>query len=645
MAVRTALLTSRNINLDTDFSKYIETVSEPGVITGLAVTASAVGTGQAWVPCERTNGETIYAFVQNFNSVAISGDGYVIISIPQNIVDNGGGNEDGTGIATIEVVNELPAKNYLQLATISSGTVTDTRNMIPTVWELKTDVNSLFASVEDLDTRVDALEAAGAIDHLEERALVWENYALTNTLFKQITPKLADSTVEANVWDVAANTEVHIQRLGSGTASDELKLKMKMAGSPTTSVVVEVREGTKVDVSSSEAYWYGNSSKILATGTLTSSSFSNDWQEVTFALDNEVGGTEGQLLDIVVYQTTGSGATVNSTNYYVLACDSTQRSEGFSFVSVNWSTRSRSKLMPYCISDGFAQFMLAKVAGLFEAQKTYYNSSISQSGTSWQSQTLYSFTVDKDMPLHITLAYTSGSAQFYVNTTGNAGAGTDDNGTSITVTSSVKNYSWTLTVTAWTTIYLRMYTSGSTTGNGSASIIGVLNSLYKNNILPFWLPYKKENISNTTNIKTYWIVKTSYLNTKIFLNSNLAITTSNSNYKSYLWETDDQGNILFTWLEFKETRLPATARTQIINTGNVKATINYTIEKDWFITYSIKGSSTENSAIRVNGLLIYSAGTTTFFGSIPVVKWDVIQVATGTPNSNYGVEGVVYLFA
>ena len=358
MAVRTALLTSRNINLDTDFSKYIETVSEPGVITGFAVTASAVATGQAWVPCERTNGETIYAFVQNFNSVAISGDGYVIISIPQNIIDNWGGNEDGTGIATIEVVNELPAKNYLQLATISSGTVTDTRNMIPTVWELKTDINSLFADVADLDERVDKLEAADAIDHLEERALVWENYALTDTLFKQITPKLADSTVEANVWDVAANTEVHIQRLGSGTASNTLKLKVKKTGSP-SDIYVEVRKGIKVDVSESEAYWYGDSSNIIATGTLTASTVTTSWQELEFTLDNEFGGTEGELLDIVVYQ--GSTATVNASNYYVIACDSTQRSEWFSYVSVNWSTRSRSKLMPYCISDGFAQFMLAKV--------------------------------------------------------------------------------------------------------------------------------------------------------------------------------------------------------------------------------------------------------------------------------------------
>ena len=360
MAVRTALLTSRNINLDTDFSKYIETVSEPGVITGFAVTSSSVATGQARVPCIRTNLETIYAFVQNFNSVSISGDGYVIISIPQNIIDNWGGNEDGTGIATIEVVNELPAKNYLLLATITSGDVEDNRNMIPKVGELKTDIDSIFASIEDLDERVDALEEAAAIDHLEKRAIVWEKYLADDILFNQFTPKLADCTIDANVWDVAANTEIHIQRQGSKTPSNKLKLKVKKVGSPTTSVVVEVRKGIKVDVSSREAYWYGDSENIIATGTLASSSFTNDYAEVEFILDANFGGTEWELLDVVVYQTTGSGAIVNASNYYCLACDSTQRSEWFGLVKVNWETKERSKYMPYCISNAFVSNILSK---------------------------------------------------------------------------------------------------------------------------------------------------------------------------------------------------------------------------------------------------------------------------------------------
>ena len=359
MAIRTALLTSKNINLDTDFSKYIETVSEPGVIEGLAVTASSVATGIAWVLCERTNGETIYSLVQNFNAVSISGDGYVIITIPQNIVDNGGGNEDGTGIASIEVVSELPAKNYLLLATISGGTVTDNRNMIKKVWELSTEIDSIFAAIDDLDERVDKLEAADAIDHLEERALVWENYALTDTLFKQFTPKLEDSTVEANVGDVAANTQIHIQRLASATASNELKLKLKKTGTPAQDLVVEVRKWIKVDVSDAEAYWYGDESNIIATGTIAAANITTSWQELTVTLDNDFGGDEWELLDIVLY---AANNTVNASNYYIVACDSTQWSEGFSYVCVNGTTRTRQKLMPYCVSSGFAQAMLSKVS-------------------------------------------------------------------------------------------------------------------------------------------------------------------------------------------------------------------------------------------------------------------------------------------
>lgn len=386
MAVRTALLTSRNINLDTDFSKYIESVSTAGVITGFQVTASSVATGQARVPCIRTNLETIYAFVQNYNSISISGDGYVIISIPQEIVDNWGGNEDGTGIATVEVVDTLPTKNYLLLATITGGVVEDNRYMIPKVDELKTDIDTINEQITDLDVRVDALEQAGAIDHLEERALVWEKYALTDTLFKQLTPALDDCTVEANVWYDAATTEIHIQRQGSGTASNTLKLKLKKAGSP-ANLVVEVRKWVQVDVSTSEAYWYWDSEQVLATGSIDASDVTTSWQELEVELDAAVWGTEGELLDIVLYQT---ASAVSSTNYYVMACDSTQWSEGFSYVKVNGTTRTREKLMPYCVSGWFAQALLSKVssAGVTASNLILYNDNwqyTTKPNTTWYS--------------------------------------------------------------------------------------------------------------------------------------------------------------------------------------------------------------------------------------------------------------------
>lgn len=418
MAVRTALLTSRNINLDTDFSKYIESVSTAGVITGFQVTASSVATGQARVPCIRTNLETIYAFVQNYNSISISGDGYVIISIPQEIVDNWGGNEDGTGIATVEVVDTLPTKNYLLLATITSGVVEDNRYMIPKVDELKTDIDTINEQIHDLDVRVDALEAADAIDHLEERALVGEKYALTDTLFKQLTPALADCTVEANVWYDAATTEIHIQRQGSGTASNTLKLKLKKAGSP-ANLVVEVRKWVQVDVSTSEAYWYWDSEQVLATGSIDASDVTTSWQELEVELDAAVWGTEGELLDIVLYQT---ASAVSSTNYYVMACDSTQWSEGFSYVKVNWTTRSREKLMPYCVSGWFAQALLSKVDSTGITKTINVNTDIQktigkfdfpvfyESKISWNSTLTWSVKCKSSQ-------YTRGNCQIYLDNT------------------------------------------------------------------------------------------------------------------------------------------------------------------------------------------------------------------------------------
>lgn len=354
MAIRTALLNWNNISRDTDFSKYIESVSEPWVIEWLEVSATKVWIWKAFVPCLRTNGETIYALVYISSEVSISGNGDVFIEVSQTYIDDWElANEDWTGIATIQVWT-MPSKNALKLATISSWTVTDARNMIPKVWELNTQIVSIFDELADLDERVEALEEAGAIDHLEESGLVGELYTLNDTLFKQYTPALVDSTLDCNVSDVADNTEIHIQRIASGVASNQLKLKVKMVGESTQNLKVEVRKWVQVTVTEwVEAYWYWN--QVVASGSIPYSEISTDYAEKTITLDNEFWWTKGELLDVVVYMD-----TVNSTNYYCVACDSTQYSEWFSYVSVNGSTRTRSKLMPYCLSDGFAQSLLVK---------------------------------------------------------------------------------------------------------------------------------------------------------------------------------------------------------------------------------------------------------------------------------------------
>lgn len=364
MAIRTALLSSRNVNLDSDFSKYIETISEPWVIEGFALANSKIGLWKARVPCERTNWETIYALVQNFSEVSLdtSWSGYIIISIPQNIIDDWSlWNEDWTWIATIEVVSSLPSKNYLELYSLSSWEATDERNMIKKIWELNTAIESMQEEIDDLDERVEALEVVKAIDHLEEMEVVWEKYSLSNTLYAQtINQNSSSAIIEANVWDVAANTEIHIQRIWSWVWNNSITFKAKKVWSPTTSVVFEVRKWIKVDVSSSEAYWYWDEENIIATWTLSYSDFSSDWADITVSFDNNFWLEEWELLSVVIYQTNWSTKIVNDSNYFCFACYSTEWSECFDYVKVNWWAKSRTKLIPVCASSWFASKAFAR---------------------------------------------------------------------------------------------------------------------------------------------------------------------------------------------------------------------------------------------------------------------------------------------
>lgn len=196
-----------------------------------------------------------------------------------------------------------------------------------------------------------------ASDHLEEKALVWELYTLNDKLFLQNAPALDDASVDQKVWDTAANTQIHIQRITSWTASNKLKLKIKKVWTP-WDLTVQVMKWILVTVTANvEAYWYWDSSNIVASWILAASNVTTSYQELEVTLWANFWWTEWDLLDVVLNQ-----SSVDANNYYVIACDYTQWSEAFSFVAVNGSTRTRSKLMPYCVSDWFAQRLLCKVS-------------------------------------------------------------------------------------------------------------------------------------------------------------------------------------------------------------------------------------------------------------------------------------------
>lgn len=96
---------------------------------------------------------------------------------------------------------------------------------------------------------------------------------------------------------------------------------------------------------------------MLATATLPYTKFSTEAQEITVDLNKSFQLPKGNLYSVVVIQ---QGGIVNANNYYRVYCDSTQWSEAFSAVAVNGTNRTRAKLMPYCVSDGFMNNIAAK---------------------------------------------------------------------------------------------------------------------------------------------------------------------------------------------------------------------------------------------------------------------------------------------
>ena len=222
---------------------------------------------------------------------------------------------------------------------------------------------SVEYNLDSLQTQIDDLASqSGASDHLEDEWLVWSYYEITDPMFRQLTTTYDNASVDANVWDVNANTEIHIQRQGSGTASNQLKLKVKMAWSPTTSLVVEVRKWISViNTNKKSSYWYWDSNNVIATATLPYTTFSSAYQEITVALNESFGWTEWELLDVVIYQ---ASHIVNASNYYVVACDSTQQSDAFQYLKManDYETIKQTGNIPYCVSDWFANILLTRVS-------------------------------------------------------------------------------------------------------------------------------------------------------------------------------------------------------------------------------------------------------------------------------------------
>ena len=101
---------------------------------GLAVTANTVATGKCLIRCTRTSAtpnEDLWVVFENTTAVTIntSGTTKVWVQIPQANINDGtlNTNSDGTNIGSIQTGASYPSSNYVPLASVTSGVITDAR--------------------------------------------------------------------------------------------------------------------------------------------------------------------------------------------------------------------------------------------------------------------------------------------------------------------------------------------------------------------------------------------------------------------------------------------------------------------------------------------------------------------------------------
>lgn len=355
--LRTALLWGNTINLDSDYSKYIETVSDPWVIEGFAVENSKVKPGKAWVKVTRSNGESLFVLVQNTQDIPVSlnGDVFIGIEVAQNAIDNGlMNNEEGTGIASIKVWPQKPNQNYLLLAVLQGGRLSDKRMLIPKLQSLSQRTSTLEAKVQQTEGKVEKLAEAGVPDHLEEYRTVGEKYTIWDVLALQRSANFEDCTNLQTLGSSNSDKEIHIQGISSGKLSNTIELSLSKIGNP-SNLVVEIRKWIKEDIREDEAYWYGWD--VIASATIPSSQIKDKKNKISVKFDRSFGWTENELLSVVVYQQWG----INSSNYYYIWCDSTQRSECFRYIVINeWGGKNIQKNVAFLSSDAFKKLALVK---------------------------------------------------------------------------------------------------------------------------------------------------------------------------------------------------------------------------------------------------------------------------------------------
>ena len=313
--LRASLINGNWLNLDADLSKHIETLTDPGVIEGFLVeNNNTLKPGKAWVKAVRSNGETIFVYVELKSDFSFSlTSGKLWIELSQEAIDNWLLNaEDWTWIASIKTWPTLPSQNFLLLASATGGVVRLDRTIIPKVGQLAGRISAVEKKAATTESKVGKLEEAGTPDHLWIKAIVAEAFKENDEAYEYHLPLVSEVVSDCPIWKTSQTKEIHIPRVSTGVSFNTLDLYLKKVWEPSQNLEVEVRKAKKVSSLGLE-FVVGN--EVLATGSVRYSDITTAYQLKTITLSKEISVAKDEFIIIVLKQ---QGGTVNGSNYFCI---------------------------------------------------------------------------------------------------------------------------------------------------------------------------------------------------------------------------------------------------------------------------------------------------------------------------------------
>lgn len=152
---RIGLLNWNNITYDKDNTAGLLASMTAWVIewfgTSWSWATTNVQSWKAFIECTRTNWEKVMVYFENTADVVVdfTGTKKVYIAVDQAKLDDWSNNaEDGTWVASIQTGASYPTKNFIALASITSGVIVDEREFIKFKLSKFTNLSQFYSNVQ-----------------------------------------------------------------------------------------------------------------------------------------------------------------------------------------------------------------------------------------------------------------------------------------------------------------------------------------------------------------------------------------------------------------------------------------------------------------------------------------------------------------